>query len=119
MFPLVIKVSIRLICVIFLKSLFCRLNNFFEMKIGLKEKIFIGLAMKSKTMKSLLANWKTTLSGLAMLTGGLAAGFTVLSNGWESGDFELLTTAFVAITGGFGLIAGRDAGVSSESSGAK
>lgn len=73
----------------------------------------------NQVMKSILTNWKTTLGGIGLLCGGIAAVARTLSDGWQPGDMELITTAVGAVTGGFAMIFARDADKSSESSGAK
>ena len=85
---------------------------------NLKIKVLDWTISKNKTVKSILANWKTSLLGAATLLGGLAAIAHTLSDGWQTGDLDLITAGGTAVSGGFAMIFARDADKSSEDSGA-
>lgn len=82
---------------------------------------FIGDALlkRNPTMKTILTNWKTTITGIGMIAGGIAAIARTLSDGWGDGDMNLITTAIGAVGGGFGLIFARDGDKSSQDSGVR
>jgi hypothetical protein len=63
-----------------------------------------------------MKSWKTTLSGIATILGGVAGAIKL----WLSGNVaEAITVGFTAVTTGIGLIVARDNGVSSEQAGVK
>lgn len=70
------------------------------------------------TMKGILTNYKTTISGLISIIGGVGLILTMLT---KDGGFsmETVSAGIGMITAGFGLIMARDGDVSSEKSGAK
>lgn len=88
-------------------------------KVNLKNRVLDWTLIRNKTMKAILANWKTTLGGIGLLASGIAAAAHTLADGWQSGDMDLITAAIGGITGGFAMIFARDADKSSETSGAK
>jgi hypothetical protein len=72
----------------------------------------LGKQQHHTNMKS----WKTTLSGVATILGGVAGAIKLYLSGNVG---EAITVGFTAITTGIGLIAARDNNVSSEQAGAK
>jgi hypothetical protein len=70
-------------------------------------------------MKAILANWKTTLLGVATVAGGIATIANTLADGWQNGDLELLTAGGAAVTAGAAMIFARDADKSSQDSGVR
>lgn len=71
-------------------------------------------------MGALLANWKTTLAGVAAVVAAFASdaicdwiGIT------DPASREAVRVKIVAVIGGVGLLLSRDANVTSEASGAK
>lgn len=69
-------------------------------------------------MQSVLANWKTTAAGVALICGAVASFLTAVTDNDPAtiGDPALLVGGIAA---GIGLIMGRDGNVSSEDSGAR
>jgi hypothetical protein len=88
-------------------------------KSPLKLRALDWLLSNDKTMKAILANWKTTLLGTATLFGGLATIANTLADGWQSGDLELITASGTAVTAGAAMIFARDADKSSQDSGVR
>jgi len=70
------------------------------------------------TMKGILTSYKTTMSGIVSILGGVGL---ILSMFTGDGAFsmETVSAGIGMITAGFGLILARDSDVSSEESGAK
>lgn len=62
-----------------------------------------------------MKSWKTTLTGIGAVLGGIAIGLKAIA----VGDFSKLPEVIAAVTAGIGLIAARDNSVSSEAAGAK
>lgn len=74
---------------------------------------------KMKTINAILANWKTSIAGLAVLGSGLTALAVAIEDGLQLADAEPIALAVGLIAGGVAAILGRDADKSSEDSGAK
>lgn len=60
-------------------------------------------------MKSFLINWKTSATGLATVLGALATIITLLSH--NPIDMNSVSTAVLALIGGFGLLFAKDGNV--------
>lgn len=90
-----------------------------NLKLKLSERLALNVILKSEPMKNFFANWKTSLSGVGLLLGGLGTIATTLSDGFQTGEGDVLMQAGAAVAAGFGLVFARDADKTSEQSGAK